>query len=76
MNKSLTALLSEIVDYAGLFPPSEVSMQVAVQNFNSYIRGEHAWMLGRFVVPVGRLEEFSESSKKYLETGQQVTVSK
>lgn len=67
MNKSLTALLSEIVDYAGLFPPSEVSMQVAVQNFNSYIRGEHAWMLGRFVVPVGRLEEFSESSKKYLE---------
>ena len=63
MNNSLKVLLSEIVDYAGLFPPSQVSMATAVQNFDSYLKGEHSWMLGRFVVPVTRLSEFSKHAK-------------
>lgn len=67
MNNSLKVLLSEIVDYAGLFPPSQVSMATAVQNFDSYLKSENAWMLGRFVVPVNRLDEFSDSAEKYLD---------
>lgn len=67
MKNSLKVLLSEVVDYAGLFPPSQVSMAVAVQNFDSYLKSEHSWMLGRFVVPVARLNEFSESAEKYLD---------
>lgn len=63
MNNSLKVLLTEIVDYAGLFPPSQVSMAVAVQNFDNYLRSEHAWMLGRFVVPIARLNEFSKHAK-------------
>lgn len=67
MKNSLKVLLSEVVDYAGLFPPSQVSMAVAVQNFDSYLKSEHSWMLGRFVVPVSRLNEFSKSAEKYLD---------
>ncbi len=61
--ESVSTLLSGIIDYAGLFPPSMVSMQAAVANYSSYKKSEHGWMLGRFVVPVARLNEFLESAE-------------
>jgi hypothetical protein len=51
------ALLSRLIDYAGLFPPAALSMEEAVQNYARYREGEHAWMLGRFVVPQARAHE-------------------
>lgn len=55
----LRPLLSGIVDYAGLFPPSALDMAAAVRNYASYRREPDGWMLGRFVVPVSRLDEFA-----------------
>ncbi len=66
MSNSLKVLLTEIIDYAGLFPPTEVSMAVAVRNFDKYLKSEQAWMLGRFIVPITRLDEFSEHAAKFL----------
>jgi hypothetical protein len=63
--ESVRALLSEIVDYAGLFPPSQLSMSEAVSNYSTYKNSKHSWMLGRFVVPVNRLGEFTESAKEF-----------
>lgn len=63
--ESVRALLSEMIDYAGLFPPSQLSMPEAVANYAAYKSGNYNWMLGRFVVPVTRLEEFSESAKEF-----------
>ena len=57
-------MLSEIVDYAGLFPPSKLPMSEAVANYAKYKAGEHSWMLGRFVVPVGRLDEFLGNAQR------------
>jgi len=54
---ALRALLSGIVDYAGLFPPAALDMQTAVRNYASYRRDPAAWMLGRFVVPIARLDD-------------------
>lgn len=52
-------VFSEIVDYAGLFPPATCTMAEAVRNFRDY-RGSHdRWMLGRFVVAASRLEELA-----------------
>ncbi|MBI1786303.1 MAG: hypothetical protein HYR60_01975 [Acidobacteria bacterium] len=51
-------LLRGLIDYAGLFPPAALSMQAAVQNYGRYRQEAHAWMLGRFVVPSARREEF------------------
>ena len=61
--QSVRTLLSDIVDYAGLFPPSMVSMQEAAANFAAYHSGPHGWMLGRFVLPAARLAEFREAAE-------------
>lgn len=58
---SLRALLSDLIDYAGLFPPAGLDMQTAVANYARYLRSEHAWMLGRFVLPAARLAEFEQA---------------
>jgi hypothetical protein len=55
----LKALLAGVVDYAGLFPPAGVDMQVAVHNYAAYRAHTDSWMLGRFVLPAARLDEFS-----------------
>ncbi len=64
-HESVKILLSEIVDYAGLFPPSKLSMPEAVINYATYKNSNYNWMLGRFVCPVGRLDEFLESAKDF-----------
>ena len=58
---ALRALLESLVDYAGLFPPAGLDMPTAVRNYASYHSGPQAWMLGRFVVPVARLDEFEQA---------------
>lgn len=55
---SLRTLLAGVVDYAGLFPPAGLGMFEAVTNFGRYMQSEHAWMLGRFILPAARLDEF------------------
>jgi len=57
-------LLTGIVDYAGLFPPSQLPMAQAVANYAAYKKSDYKWMLGRFIVPVTRLNEFTESAEK------------
>ena len=58
---ALRALLEGLIDYAGLFPPAGLDMPTAVANYARYKSGPHAWMLGRFIVPVARLEEFERA---------------
>jgi len=64
---SVRTLLTEIVDYAGLFPPSKLPMAEAVANYATYLESNFRWMLGRFIVPVTRLDEFAESAKNFFE---------
>lgn len=62
MTHSLRALLTDLVDYAGLFPPAKLDMAAAVEAYNRCRMSEQEWMLGRFVVPASRLEEFSNAA--------------
>ncbi|GAC1623258.1 MAG: hypothetical protein NVS9B13_16850 [Candidatus Acidiferrum sp.] len=55
---SLRILLDGLIDYAGIFPPAGLAMRPAVQNFETYRHSGQGWMLGRFIVPASRLEEF------------------
>ena len=64
--ESIRILLSEIIDYAGLFPPSEVSMAEAVLNYATYKNSNYDWMLGRFIVPAARLDEFWETARDFV----------
>lgn len=55
----LAALLAELVDNAGLFPPAQLDMADAVDAHLRARTGEFRWMLGRFVCPADRLDEFA-----------------
>ena len=68
---SIGVLMAGAIDYAGLFPPSAVSMQDAVENYAAYKRGEYSWMLGRFVVTAGRLNEFAAEAAKAFKAGEE-----
>jgi len=63
---SVSKLLTGSIDYAGLFPPSAVSMSEAVLNYATYRNSNYSWMLGRFVVTAGRLSEFAEVAGDFL----------
>jgi hypothetical protein len=67
---SLRALLAGVVDYAGLFPPASLDMAATVRNYASYLASEHAWMLGRLIVPAPRLAEFDAAAKGLLPVGE------
>lgn len=57
--QTLRVLISELIDYAGLFPPAALDMATAVTNYAAYLGSEDRFALGRFVVPVARLSEFA-----------------
>lgn len=64
--ESARVLLAEIIDYAGLFPPSQLSMSEAVLNYATYRMSNYGWMLGRFVVPAARLTEFIDHAAEFI----------
>lgn len=63
---SLRLLLRGVVDYAGLFPPAGLGMQEAVAEYARHRDQPEAWMLGRFVLPAARLEEFEQAAAPHL----------
>jgi hypothetical protein len=60
VDAALRALLSEAIDYAGLFPPAQLDMPGAVAEYAAYLGSQDVWALGRFVVPASRLDELAE----------------
>lgn len=60
---AIRTLLSDLIDYAGMFPPAGLEMAEAARNYDAYRRGEYGWALGRFVVPATRLDELSVSGR-------------
>lgn len=55
---AVSSLLGSLIDYAGLFPPAQLTMSEAVREHANYLNGPHRDALGRFVVPLARLTEF------------------
>ena len=53
------ALLTEIIDYAGLFPPAKLPMKEAFERFLSHLGSDQGWLLARFVCPTLRLGELA-----------------
>ena len=58
----MRSLLTDAIDYAGLFPPAQLDMPGAVAEYASYLGSVDAWALGRFVVPVARLDELAAAA--------------
>ena len=56
---AVQALLGRILEYAGLFPPAALDMETALRNYQRYTETDEFWLLGGFVLPASRLEEFT-----------------
>jgi hypothetical protein len=54
---ALRALLANLIDYAGLFPPASLPLGRALAGYHHHSADRRAWMLGRFVIPVIQLPE-------------------
>jgi hypothetical protein len=64
------ALLTGLVDYAGLFPPAALPMTEATARYASFRDGPYAWMLGGFVLPASSLEDFARAASPWLRRGE------
>jgi hypothetical protein len=67
--KSVDALLAELVDYAGLFPPASEDMRPALESYASYLQGADRAALGRFIVPISRLLELENAGTDLMPRG-------
>ncbi len=53
---ALRALLSRLIDYAGMFPPAGLAREDAVARYRGYKSAAHAWMLRWLVVSAAELD--------------------
>ncbi len=65
MKASLRALLTGVIDYAGLFPPATLPLDEAIRNYARYRTEPESWMLGRFICPAARLAELGPFGKLF-----------
>jgi len=63
---TLAGFTSELIDYAGLFPPAGWEMPVVVKNYAEYLKGPKRDMLARLIVPAARLAEFEKAAADLL----------
>ena len=59
-NRGVWTLMDGLIDYAGLFPPSKLPMDKAVEIYARATRSEHAGFVNRFICPVTRLMDLTE----------------
>jgi hypothetical protein len=64
--QSVRTLLAGILDFAGLFPPASLAMGPTVRGYATLRGGADAWLAGRLVVPVARLDEFEREARGLL----------
>ncbi|KAB8028591.1 hypothetical protein [Fluviispira multicolorata] len=55
--QSLKVYMNELLDYAGLYPPAQLSLEESLKNYSEYLLHEYEDMLGKFVLPVNKIEE-------------------
>jgi hypothetical protein len=67
--RAIDALLSSLVDYAGLFPPASETMRTALENYAAYRESADSAALGRFIVPFTRLAELEDQARDLLPRG-------
>ncbi|MEE9296635.1 MAG: hypothetical protein V3W34_16955 [Phycisphaerae bacterium] len=75
MLASVRVLLSDILDYAGLFPPATLQLDEAIRNYARYLREPEAWMLARFICPASRLGELAPYVDELFSSGLSLRLS-
>ena len=69
ISNGLRLLLSGLIDYAGMFPPANLALEPALDNYFRYVEGPDAWMLSTFILPVDRLVDAARLIEARLHRG-------
>jgi hypothetical protein len=75
VRRSLKALLTGVVDYAGMFPPAQLALAPAIRNYARYRTEPEKWMLGRFICPAVKLGDLSPLVDELFASGPPLGVS-
>ena len=59
MNNSLVKFMSNIIDYAGMYPPANLDIESAFNNYLEYKNDNYNWILGKFVISARKLISLS-----------------
>ncbi|MCM3771430.1 hypothetical protein M3225_13235 [Priestia aryabhattai] len=59
LKASIHAFLSNLIDYAGLFPPANLSLDISIKNYKEFQMCKDSWMLGRFIIPISQLNQLT-----------------
>ena len=60
MKESLRTFMHGLIDYAGLFPPADLPLNEAINEYLEQLRSENATMLSRFIIPMSKLNELDD----------------
>ncbi|HHU6751061.1 TPA: hypothetical protein ACUI23_001765 [Staphylococcus pseudintermedius] len=58
----------KLIDYAGMFPPTQLPLDEAIRNYAAYIRTDDAWMINTFVVPFSHIDQLASYASLYSTT--------
>jgi hypothetical protein len=51
----LRALLGNLIDYAGLYPPASLPLEIVVERYGCFVASPDGWILNRLVLPADKL---------------------
>jgi hypothetical protein len=54
---ALRALLTNLIDYAGLYPPASLPLPIVEERYRGFRASPDCWILNRLVLPAARLPE-------------------
>ena len=54
---SLRALLTHLIDYAGLYPPAALPLPAVIEKYRHFLKLPESWILNRLVLPAPKLAE-------------------
>jgi hypothetical protein len=57
MSPPLKALLTNLIDYAGLYPPAALPLRIVLERYRGFLASPDAWILNRLVLPLSKVRE-------------------
>lgn len=75
MFEPLKLLLTNVIDYAGLFPPAKLPFDKALPNYLEYLQSENRWMIAKFVLPFALVDQLNSYSDQFRKNKEPVEFS-
>ncbi len=60
MKESLRTFMDGLIDYAGLFPPADLPLNEAINEYVTQVKSDNSQMLSRFIIHTSKLNELDE----------------